>query len=104
MAGSAGVTVASQLASWRSRRGVGLDITALPDMQLLSAKVGRKYVGFALANFELLSGKYTLCFKPVMCRRVGLWRLAHKAAPLAMWQCCERREPSEHHCNALQQQ
>lgn len=37
--GSVGVTVASELASWRSRRGVGLDITALPDMNALSAKV-----------------------------------------------------------------
>jgi hypothetical protein len=83
---------------------VGLDITALPDMQLLSAKVGRNYVGSALANFELLSGSYTLCFKPVSCKRVGLWRLAHKAALLAMWECCERREPSEHQGNALQQQ
>lgn len=31
--------MSSQLASWRSRRGVGLDITALPDMPALSAKV-----------------------------------------------------------------
>ena len=37
--GSVGVTVASELASWRSRRGVGLDITALPDINALSAKV-----------------------------------------------------------------
>ena len=41
VSGSAGVTVSSQLASWRSRRGVGLDITALPDMQALSAKVSK---------------------------------------------------------------
>ena len=41
VSGSAGVTVSSQLGSWRSRRGVGLDITALPDMQSLSAKVRR---------------------------------------------------------------
>ena len=35
VSGSAGVTLSSQLASWRSRRGVGLDITALPDMPAL---------------------------------------------------------------------
>ena len=71
-AGSAGVTVASQLASWRSRRGVGLDITALPDMQVLSAKVGRSCGGFALADVELLFGRYILCFKPVRCTNVCL--------------------------------
>ncbi len=31
--------MASQLAAWRARRGVALDITALPDLDILSAKV-----------------------------------------------------------------
>ncbi len=37
--GTSGVTVASQLAAWRARRGVALDITALPGLDALSAKV-----------------------------------------------------------------
>lgn len=37
--GSSGLSVASQLAAWRARRGVALDITALPGMDALSAKV-----------------------------------------------------------------
>jgi hypothetical protein len=37
--GSGGVSVASQLQAWRQRRGVPLDITALPGMEALSSKV-----------------------------------------------------------------
>jgi hypothetical protein len=37
--GTSSVTVASQLAAWRARRGVALDITALPGLDALSAKV-----------------------------------------------------------------
>ena len=35
----AGQKAATALASWRARRGVALDITALPGMDLLSSKV-----------------------------------------------------------------
>ena len=65
MSGSAGVTVSSQLASWRSRRGVGLDITALPDMRALSAKVST-----GLAN-----NSYVIAKQPLKCAATSEVRL-----------------------------
>ena len=62
VSGSAGVTVSSQLASWRSRRGVGLDITALPDMHALSAKVS-----YASGHISCVAAKQPLiCYLQMM--------------------------------------
>ena len=58
VSGSAGVTVSSQLASWRGRRGVGLNITALPDMRALSAKVSKFLTHTAYMGARQLPGSF----------------------------------------------
>ena len=50
----AGQKAAAALASWRARRGVALDITALPGMDLLSSKVSACVCQDSIKSIELL--------------------------------------------------